>query len=168
MAEPKRGGFVHIEFASTDPARTRRFLEDVFGWEFQGIPGLDYHVYATPLGPGGAVMPPSANRPIGVLNYLLCEDLDADVRKIEAAGGKVRIAREEIPNVGWWALFEDPTGILLALYQPQSPTSGPIARYRSEAPRERGATRRSAKGRRKRGARKRARSPRSRSRRERR
>ncbi len=133
MAGPKRGGFVHIEFASTDPSRTRRFLEDVFGWEFQGIPGLDYHVYATPIGPGGAVMPPSPVRPNGVLNYLLSEDLDADVRRIEAAGGKIRMAREEIPNVGWWALFEDPTGISLALFQPQSPTSGPVARYRSEA-----------------------------------
>ncbi len=154
MAGPKRGAFVHIEFASTDPTRTKKFLEEVFGWQFQAIPGLNYHVYSTQLGPGGAVMPPSAERPNGVLNYVLSEDLEADVRKVEAAGGKVRIAREEIPNVGWWALFEDPTGILLALYQPLSPTSGPIARYRSEAPRKRRATRRAthrtAKGRRRR------------------
>ncbi len=150
MAGPKRGGFVHIEFASTDPSRTRRFLEDVFGWEFQAIPGLDYHVYATPLGPGGAVTPPNPVRPNGVLNYLLSDDLDGDVRKIEAAGGKVRMAREEIPNVGWWALFEDPTGIVLALFQAESPTSGPVARYRSGAPRKRPATPRAAKGRRRR------------------
>ncbi len=150
MAGPKPGGFVHIEFASTDPGRTRRFLEDVFGWEFQAIPGLDYHVYATPLGPGGAIMPPNPVRPNGVLNYLLSEDLDADERKIEAAGGKVRMPREKIPNVGWWALFEDPTGILLALYQPESPASGPMARYRSEAPRKRRAAPRAAKGRRRR------------------
>ncbi len=141
MTGPKAGGFVHIEFASSDPGRTRKFLEDVFGWEFQTIPGLDYHVYATPLGPGGAVMPPAAERPNGVLNYLLSGDLEADVQKIEAAGGKVRVAKHEIPNVGWWALFEDPTGISLALFQPRSSTSGPMARYRSEAPRKRPARR---------------------------
>ncbi len=147
MAGPKRGGFVHIEFASTDPTKTKQFLEAVFGWEFQTIPGLDYHVYATPLGPGGAVMPPAPERPNGVLDYLLSDDLDADVRKIEAAGGKVRVARHEIPGVGWWALFEDPTGIVLALFQARSATSGPVARYRSEAPRKRAVTRRKAKGR---------------------
>ncbi len=148
MPGPEPGSFVHVEFASTDPSRTKRVLEQVFGWEFQAIPGLAYHVYATPRGPGGAVMPPSAVRPNGILNYLLSEDLETDVRKIEAAGGKVRMAKEEIPNVGWWALFEDPTGILLALYQPESPTSGPLARYRSDAPRKRRATRRAAKSRR--------------------
>ena len=141
---------MHVEFASTDPIRTRKFLEDVFGWEFQAIPGLDYHVYSTPLGPGGAIMPPSPERPNGVLNYLLSEDLEADVRRIDAAGGTVRSARQLIPNVGWWALCEDPTGIVLALYQPQSSTSGPMARYRSEAPRKRRATRRAATGRRRR------------------
>ncbi len=150
MAGPKPGGFVHIEFASADPTRTKEFLQDVFGWEFQTVPGLDYHVYATPLGPGGAVMPPAAERPDGVLNYLLSEDLKADVQKIEAAGGKVRVAKHEIPNVGWWALFEDPTGIVLALFQPASRTSGPIARYRSEAPRKRPARRRGANARKRR------------------
>lgn len=147
MAGPKRGGFVHIEFASTDPTKTKQFLEKVFGWDFQTIPGLDYHVYATSLGPGGAVMPPAPERPNGVLNYLLSEDLDADVGKIEAAGGKVRVARHEIPGVGWWALFEDPTGIVLALFQARSRESGPIARYRVE-PAARRARRRPARKRR--------------------
>ncbi len=150
MAGPKPGGLVHVEFASTDPSRTRRFFEDVFGWSFESMPGLDYHVYATPFGPGGAVMPPATERPGGILNYLLSENLEADVRKIEAAGGKVLIAKHEIPNVGWWALFEDPTGIVLALFQARSPTSGPVARYRTEAPRRRRSARRATKGRRRR------------------
>lgn len=131
MASLKPGTYVHIEFASSDPSRTRKFLEDVFGWEFRSMPGMDYHVYATPLGPGGAVMPPAPERPGGVLNYVLSEDLDADLRKIEAAGGKILLGRKEIPDVGWWALFEDPTGIILALFQSLSPDRGPVARFKS-------------------------------------
>ncbi len=146
MARPKPGSFVHIEFASSDPGRTRKFLEDVFGWEFQSIPGMDYHVYTTPLGPGGAIMPPTPERPGGVLNYILSEDLDADVRKVADAGGTVLVRREEIPGVGWWALFEDPTGIVLALYQPRFAESGPVARFRSSpAPRRRTHGRRPAR-----------------------
>jgi predicted enzyme related to lactoylglutathione lyase len=131
MTAPRPGSYVHIEFASTDPARTRKFLEDVFSWEFQSMPGMDYHVYATPFGPGGAVMPPASERPGGVLNYVLSEDLDRDVKKIEAAGGRVLQRRHEIPGVGWWALFEDPTGIPLALFESRSPERGPVARFRA-------------------------------------
>lgn len=132
MTGPTPGTFVHVEFASKDPARTRKFLGDVFGWEFQSMPGMDYHVYATPLGPGGAVMGLAEERPPGVLNYVLSSDLEAGVTKIVAAGGKILVAKKEIPGVGWWALFEDPTGIVLALFQSQSPERGPVARYRRE------------------------------------
>lgn len=131
MAKPKPGSYVHMEFASVDPSRTRKFLEDVFGWEFQSMPGMEYHVYAAPDGPGGAVMPPNPERPGGLLSYILSEDLDADLRKIEAAGGRVRIPKKDIPGVGWWALFEEPTGIVLALFQTAAPDRGPVARYRA-------------------------------------
>ena len=143
MAEPEPGSFVHIEFASTDPRRTRKFLEDVFGWEFQSMPGMEYHVYSTPRGPGGAVMGPAEERPTGVLNYLLSRDIEADVRRIERAGGRILVPKKEVPGVGWWALFEEPTGIALALFQSLSPDRGPEARYRrGSAPRRRPASRR--------------------------
>ena len=147
MPGPEPGVFVHIEFASTDPRRTRKFLEDVFGWTFQSMPGMEYHVYATPLGPGGAVMEPE-ERPAGILNYVLSDDLDADLRKIEAAGGKILGPKREIPGVGWWALFEEPTGIALALFESLSPDRGPVARYRAAPAPRRKASRSSKKGRR--------------------
>lgn len=129
MGEPEPGSFVHVEFASTDPRRTRKFLEDVFGWEFQSMPGMEYHVYATARGPGGAVMG-TAERPAGVLNYLLSRDLETDVGRIERAGGRIRVPKTEIPGVGWWVVFEEPTGLVLALFQSLSPDRGPEARYR--------------------------------------
>lgn len=134
MTAPKPGSYVHMEFASTDPARTRRFFEAVFGWEFQSMPGMEYHVYATPLGPGGAVMSPNPERPGGILNYLLSEDIEADLKKIESAGGRVLVGKKEIPGVGWWAMFEDPTGITLALFQSLSADRGPVARFRAAEP----------------------------------
>lgn len=130
MTGAKRGSFVHIEFASDDPGRTRRFLEGVFGWEFQAKQVPNYHVYTTPAGPGGAVMIPEGERPPGILNYVLSDGIEGNLREIESAGGKVRLGKTEIPNVGWWALFEEPMGGTLALFQTLSPDRGPVARFR--------------------------------------
>ncbi len=131
MAEPRPGSFVHVELASSDPQRTRAFLEKVFGWKFEAIPGTDYYPFATPIGPGGAVMPPSEDRPKGVLNYLLTEDLEGDLAKIATSGGRVLSPKKEIPGVGWWALSEEPGGCVLALFSPLSRSRGPVARYRT-------------------------------------
>jgi len=130
MTEVGPGSLVHWEFVSEDPSRTRPFLEAVFGWEFRTVPGVDYQVFTAPSGPGGAVVRASAEQSRGVLNYVLSTSLEDDLRKIEEAGGRVRVGKTEIPHIGWWALFEEPTGLVLALFQSLGPDWGPIARYR--------------------------------------
>jgi len=121
LAEPKPGSFVHIEIASTDPTRTKKFFEDVFEWDFESIPEMDYHTYVAPSPPHGGLMSPMENQRPGILNYLMSHDIDADVKKIQEAGGRVLQPKMEIPGVGWWASFEEPTGIVLALFQSRTP-----------------------------------------------
>ena len=130
MSGPKPGSLVHLELASTDPRATRRFLEAVFAWRFETVPGLEYYPFGTPSGPGGAVMP-TTERPKGVLNYVLSDNLDQDLEKVKASGGRVIGPRTEIPGVGWWAEFEEPGGCVLALFEPKSIERGPVARYRT-------------------------------------
>ncbi len=132
MAEMKPGSFVHIEFASSDPEKTRKFMEDVFDWEFQFMPEMEYHTYATPSGPGGGLMKPMADQQPGILNYLLSHDIDADVRKIEECGGRILAPKREIPGVGWWAVFQEPTGITMALFETK-PEERPRPRPRARA-----------------------------------
>lgn len=113
----KPGSFVHIEIASTDPGKTRTFLEDVFGWKFESIPEMSYATYQAPTPPHGGLMSPMEGQPPGILNYVLSKDVDADLEKIQAAGGRVIVPKMEIPGIGWWAGFTDPTGIMLAVFQ---------------------------------------------------
>lgn len=141
----KPGSYVHIEIASTDPERTRKFLEDVFDWDFEFMPEMEYHTYEAPSGPGGGLMKPMEGQVPGILNYLLSRDIEADVRKIEEAGGRVLQPKMEIPNVGWWALFQEPTGITLALFEPRMPARPP--RRRARARPQRAPARKASKGR---------------------
>jgi predicted enzyme related to lactoylglutathione lyase len=143
MAENKPGSFVHIEIASTDPQKTRQFFEDVFGWEFEFMPEMNYHTYVAPSGPGGGLMTPMENQSPGILSYLMSQDIDKDVKKIEGAGGRVLQPKREIPGVGWWALFQEPTGIVLALFQGvQRP---PERRERARPPARRSVSRKGTK-----------------------
>ena len=141
----KPGSFVHIEIASTDPERTRKFLEDVFEWDFEFRPEMEYHTYEAPSGPGGGLMKPMEGQAPGILNYLLSSDIEGDVRKIEEAGGRILQPKMEIPGVGWWALFQEPTGISLALFEPRMPPRP--ARPRARARPRRASSRKASKGR---------------------
>lgn len=150
MAEvQKPGSFVHIEFASADPERTKKFFEEVFDWDFESMPEMEYHTYQAPSGPGGGLMKPMENQVPGILNYLLSRDIEADVRKIEEAGGRLLQPKMEIPGVGWWALFQEPTGITLALFQSQAPPPAPrpARRPRARVRARRAPARKASKGR---------------------
>ena len=122
---------MHFEFASTNPKATRTFLEQVFAWRFESVPGLEYYPFGTPSGPGGAVMPLAEERPKGLLNYILSEAIDGDLEKVNGAGGRILTPKTEIPGLGWWAMFEEPGGCILALFQPKTIERGPVARYRT-------------------------------------
>lgn len=128
MAEMKPGSFVHIEIASSDPERTKKFFEDVFEWDFESVPEMNYHTYEAPSPPHGGLMSPMENQRPGILNYLLSGDIDTDVKRIEAAGGRILQPKMEIPGVGWWASFEEPTGIVLALFETKQSASLPERR----------------------------------------
>jgi len=115
--QPKEGAIVHVEYLSNDPDRTKRFYRDVFGWKFQDMPEMNYSTWEGPTRPGGGLMKTPEGQTPSVLNYILAKDIDATLRRISAAGGAVLKLKQEIPNMGYWALFREPGGTVTALYQ---------------------------------------------------
>lgn len=131
MAQPKEGELVHVEFHSNDPVRTKQFYGQVFGYKFEEIPAMNYTMWKAPGGFAGGLMKVLENRPPQVLNYLMAKDIERTLAKVSAAGGAVLQPKMEIPGQGWWALFQEPGGTVMALYQnlqrPQ-PARKPAAR----------------------------------------
>ena len=117
MAQPKEGELVHVEFHSNDPVRTKRFYGEVFGYKFEEFPEMNYTMYKAPGGPAGGIMKVMENRPPQVLNYLMASNIEQTLRKVSAAGGAVLQPKMEIPGQGWWALFQEPGGTVMALYE---------------------------------------------------
>jgi predicted enzyme related to lactoylglutathione lyase len=120
MSDMKPGAVVHVELTSKDPAATRKFMEQVFGWKFKKEnmpPPMEYWTFQAASGPGGGLMEEMEERPAGTLNYLLVESVDDAVKKITSHGGKILMPKQEIPEVGWSAMFEMPGGVAAAVFQ---------------------------------------------------
>jgi predicted enzyme related to lactoylglutathione lyase len=55
------------------------------------------------------------------LIYVDSADIDADLKKAEELGGKIIMPKSEIPETGWFGIFEDLTGNHIALYTSMNP-----------------------------------------------
>ena len=111
---------VHVEIPSSDAKVNAKFYGDAFGWKLEHAPEVDYWMFAAEGGPGGGF--PGLGEPgsakIGeVLVYIGTDDIEASLAKIESLGGKSLMPKQEIPGMGWFAFFADPSGNRLALYK---------------------------------------------------
>jgi len=131
----KPGSIVHVEIHSADPAKSKQFFGEVFRWKFMDIPEMNYSTFEAPTPPHGGLMAPMENMPPQVLNYILCEDIEETVRKIEAAGGAILTPKTEITGIGWFAVFREPGGTSQALLQalPRPRAARPRAKPRKAA-----------------------------------
>jgi len=127
----KPNSVVHVEIHSNAPEKTKAFLKDVFDWKFQDVPEMNYSMFEPPSAPGGGLQK-AENLPAGVLDYILSKDIDGTVKKIQSSGGSIVTPKMEIPGMGFFAVFQDPTGITLALYEPQAaPRRAPASRRKT-------------------------------------
>lgn len=115
---PVAGDIFHVELRSADSERTRKFMAEVFGWEFTSTPHPEYHLLTTPGGGEGHLgpVPEEGERP-SVTSYLLVDDLDATAEAITANGGHVVHEREEAPGQGSYLWFETPGGETLVAWE---------------------------------------------------
>ena len=111
-----KNAIVHIEFSATNPEKSARFYESIFGWKITKFPGMDYFSFSGETGPGGG-FPKAGERvkPGDVFVYIEVESIEAVLARVEEAGGKTWIPKYSIPGVGDMAFFLDPTGNKVAL-----------------------------------------------------
>ena len=114
---------VHVEIPAVDTESAGKFYADLFGWKTQPMPEMNYVMWEAGEGDEYGGFPQvSEENPAGqVLIYIASDDIDADLKKVEKLGGKVLRPKVEIPGMGWYGVFQDPTGNVLALYTSMKP-----------------------------------------------
>lgn len=115
---------VHIEIPANDPNAAAKFYSDLFGWKTEVDQMYNYAQFQAEGGPGGGfpqVSEATANNPAykpdSLLVYVAADDIDATLAKAESLGGRTVMPKREIPHIGWFAIFTDPTGNRVALFK---------------------------------------------------
>lgn len=108
----------HIEIPAVNAGAAGTFYSEVFGWKIETNPTYNYVTFENEGGLRGGFAGPSepTYKPDRLLVYLATDDIDATLATIEAHGGKTVLPKTEIPHVGWWAVFTDPSGNHLGLF----------------------------------------------------
>ncbi len=122
---------VHFEIPAKNMDKLKRFYSDLFGWKIEKAQmegdGMEYWLISTvpvdekmqPKRPGvngGMYKKEEGN--IRQINYISVESADDYIAKIKKLGGKIIVPKQEVPQVGWAAIAEDPEGNQFAILQP--------------------------------------------------
>lgn len=113
---------VHIEIPVADSKVAAKFYESVFGWKMQHMEEFDYTMWSDGGESGGGFVKLDDENAGGkILVYIDSDDIEADLKNITSGGGTVIKAKTEIPGMGWYAVFEDPSGNRVAIYKGMNP-----------------------------------------------
>jgi hypothetical protein len=116
---------VHVEIPALNVESAAGFYRDLFGWKTDHMPEMNYTMWEAGDGSRGGFPGVSADSPAGqVLIYIDSDDIQSDLAKIAKLGGTVLHPKTEIPGMGWFATFQDPTGNVIGLYTSMNPKAG--------------------------------------------
>ena len=118
---------VHFEIPYDDQQRAQKFYQEVFGWQINKFPNMDYYLVTTtpsdenmrPKEPGainGGLLKkdPTGEHPVLVIDV---PSIDEHIKKIESAGGKVVMPKMEIGDFGLYARVADTEGNVIGIWQ---------------------------------------------------
>jgi uncharacterized protein len=113
---------VHVEIPTINPEQSGKFYQGLFGWKITPVPETNYTLFEPEAGPGGGFTLVGENTQAGeLLIYVDSDDIEADLQKAESLGAKVLVPKSEIQETGWFGVFTDPSGNMIALYTDLNP-----------------------------------------------
>jgi predicted enzyme related to lactoylglutathione lyase len=114
------------ELATTDLKKAGAFYSNLFGWSLKESSGdMPYTEFSNQGKAIGGMMPMSAMQIQGAPPfwsvYFAVEDCDAAAEKADGLGATLRVPPTDIPNVGRFAVIQDPQGAFFSIFE------GPLA-----------------------------------------
>jgi predicted enzyme related to lactoylglutathione lyase len=112
-----------VDLASPDLPASVSFYTDLFGWEAddQGPDAGGYTLFRMgeePVAGAGPTM--MEGQPTAWTSYVSVADADATTDKARKAGATVFVEPMDVLDVGRMAVFADPTGAAVAVWQPKT------------------------------------------------
>lgn len=122
------GSFYWNELMTRDPEAAMRFYGETIGWSFVTIrtpAGATYWIAKMGDRPVGGIFsmswPSFEHMPEQWMTYLAVDDLDARLKKAEAAGATVIRVPFDVPGIGRIAILREPSGAAIGWMTPTNP-----------------------------------------------
>jgi predicted enzyme related to lactoylglutathione lyase len=119
------GALCWTELTTSDLRAAEAFYTQLFGWTAKRSgpeTGMEYTEMSNQGPPGAGMMPKPKDMPAHVpsywMPYFMVADVDASAGKAEQLGGKLMVPPRDIPNVGRFAIVNDPQGAIFAIFKP--------------------------------------------------
>lgn len=114
------GAFSWNELMTTDVQGAKAFYGNLFGWGMQDIKPGDMDYTMVKLGDREiagimAIPKEAAGMPPRWGAYVTVADVDALLPRVAQLGGKVIVPPHDIPDVGRFAVIQDPQGAMLSI-----------------------------------------------------
>jgi len=104
------------ELMTTDVEAAQKFYESLFGWQLKVTPGYtEAHVGGKAIGGLMQIAPEMHGMPSHWKPYFMVENVDAAVKKAQSLGVTELFGPMDIPEVGRFAIINDPQGAAFAV-----------------------------------------------------
>jgi len=114
--------FVHGELTTDNTGQAKEFYGQLFSWKLEDAPatgpGGPYTFVKVGEGTGGGMLKkPMPEAPNMWLPYVMVDNVDATIKKARQLGAKVIVDKTPIPEMGAFAIFSDPDGAPLGVWE---------------------------------------------------
>jgi len=108
-----------FDITAKDAPTSRSFYGDLFDWKIDVNEEMQYGMVAAGSSEGipGGIGQASEQALPGIVLYVAVEDAQASLERAESLGGKTVAPPYDIPTVGKLAVFTDPDGNRVGLWQ---------------------------------------------------
>jgi len=120
-------GIGHVEIPTTNIKKAQKFFGAVFGWTFEEVPEVDRVLIHTGASPGGSLLRVKKMPKKGQVNvYIEVEDVQAKLKEIKKAKGKILVKKTPVGTMGYLGEFATPDGCFLSLWEPAPRQAAPV------------------------------------------
>jgi len=121
-AKQTAANIVWFEIPADNPERAKSFYSSLFGWKIEKFPGagpMEYWHIDTGGGddtPDGGLMKRQQPQQ-GITNYINVPSVDQFAAKVQKLGGKICMPKTPVPQMGYFAICQDPENNTFALWE---------------------------------------------------
>jgi predicted enzyme related to lactoylglutathione lyase len=119
---------VHFEIPFDDANRAQIFYKNVFGWQINAMPNMDYYIATTTEADPKTMMPrepgainggmlkrdPTGTYPILVIAV---SSIDETLKKIAKSGGQTVLPKMKVGDFGYYARISDTEGNIIGIWE---------------------------------------------------